>query len=76
MVPLFSFFLLVGGSYACGEKDKTPKPIEPAPKAVYVISQASTQKTPSFKQNRGEKKSERQQKRSQRKVHRPGIRGK
>ena len=45
MVPLFSFFLLVGGSYAAGEKDKTPKPIKPAPKAVYVISQAEKEQS-------------------------------
>jgi hypothetical protein len=43
LVPIFCLFLLVGGSYAWGGKDKTPKPAKPAPKAAYVISQADTQ---------------------------------
>ena len=39
LVPLFSLFMFVGGSYAWGGKDKQPKPEKPAPKASYVISQ-------------------------------------
>ena len=76
LVPLFSLFLFVGGSYAWGGKDKAPKPEKPAPKAVYVVSQATTQKSPSFKQKREQMKSERQQKREQRKAHRQGARKK
>jgi hypothetical protein len=34
LVPIFSLFMFVGGSYAWGGKDKTPKPEKPAPKAI------------------------------------------
>ena len=46
LVPIFSLFMFVGGSYAWGGKDKTPKPEKPAPKASYVISKTDKSKTP------------------------------
>jgi hypothetical protein len=70
LVPIFSFFLFIGGSYAFDGKDKTPKPTKLVPNAVYVVSQATTQKSQTLKQKREQRKTKKQQSREQRKAQR------
>jgi hypothetical protein len=55
LVPLFSFFLFLGNSFAYDGKSKTPKPDKPAPKVAYVISQAEKQQ-PTAPQSKTDKK--------------------
>jgi hypothetical protein len=55
LVPIFSFFLFIGGSYAFDGKDKTPKPEKPAPKAAYEIAKVNKgSKTPKPEQPKPE----------------------
>jgi flagellar basal body-associated protein FliL len=55
LIPLFSLFIFVGGSYAWSGKDKTPKPEKPAPKAAYEIAKVNKgSKTPKPEQPKPE----------------------